>query len=79
MATRASARMAAGKSAGVQAGAGAEGGEISWPAWLGGFGAFDREQLAVVAGRIRDWPDLDHRGFMLDISRDRVPDRACLA
>ena len=32
----------------------------------------------LVAGRIRDWPDLAHRGFMLDISRDRVPDRACL-
>ena len=32
----------------------------------------------LVAGRIRDWPDLVHRGFMLDISRDRVPNRACL-
>ena len=32
----------------------------------------------LAAGRIRDWPDLVHRGFMLDISRDRVPDRACL-
>jgi len=32
----------------------------------------------LVAGRVRDWPDLAHRGFMLDISRDRVPDRACL-
>lgn len=30
------------------------------------------------AGRIRDWPDLTNRGLMLDISRDRVPDRACL-
>jgi hypothetical protein len=29
--------------------------------------------------RVRDWPDLPARGFMLDISRDRVPDRACLA
>jgi hexosaminidase len=33
----------------------------------------------LVAGRIRDWPDLEHRGFVLDISRDRVPDRACLS
>ncbi len=32
----------------------------------------------LVAGRVRDWPDLAHRGFMLDISRDRVPDRPCL-
>ncbi len=32
----------------------------------------------LVAGRIRDWPDLAQRGFMLDISRDRVPARACL-
>lgn len=32
----------------------------------------------LVAGRLRDWPDLAQRGFMLDISRDRVPDRACL-
>ncbi|HYF45837.1 MAG TPA: hypothetical protein VD926_06465 [Acidimicrobiales bacterium] len=30
-------------------------------------------------GRIRDWPDLPTRGFMLDISRDRVPTRECLA
>jgi len=29
-------------------------------------------------GRIRDWPDLASRGLMLDISRDRVPNRACL-
>jgi hypothetical protein len=31
------------------------------------------------AGRIRDWPDLAIRGFMLDISRDRVPTRENLA
>ncbi len=29
-------------------------------------------------GRIRDWPDLATRGFMLDISRDRVPQRSDL-
>ena len=29
--------------------------------------------------RIRDWPDLPVRGFMLDISRDRVPTRETLA
>jgi len=45
------------------------------------YGRSTLEQLrrqGLVAGRIRDWPDLAHRGFMLDISRDRVPDRACL-
>ncbi len=31
------------------------------------------------SGRIRDWPDLATRGFMLDISRDRVPLRSDLA
>jgi hexosaminidase len=34
------------------------------------------EQVAVD---IEDWPDFDRRGFMLDISRDRVPTRASLA
>lgn len=29
--------------------------------------------------RIRDWPDFAVRGYMLDISRDRVPTRATLA
>ncbi len=29
----------------------------------------------LVEGRIRDWPDLATRGFMLDVSRDRVPSR----
>lgn len=28
--------------------------------------------------RVEDWPDVPHRGFMLDISRDRVPTRATL-
>ncbi len=28
--------------------------------------------------RIRDWPDFDLRGYMLDVSRDRVPTRATL-
>ncbi len=35
-------------------------------------------RTGLVEGRIRDHPDLAARGFMLDISRDRVPDRACL-
>lgn len=34
------------------------------------------EQVAV---QIEDWPDFAHRGFMLDVSRDRVPTRAGLA
>lgn len=29
----------------------------------------------LVEGRVRDWPDLPTRGFMLDVSRDRVPSR----
>jgi hypothetical protein len=29
--------------------------------------------------RIRDWPDFPVRGYMLDVSRDRVPTRATLA
>ncbi len=28
--------------------------------------------------RIRDWPDFPVRGYMLDVSRDRVPTRATL-
>jgi len=28
---------------------------------------------ALPCGKVRDWPDLAHRGLMLDISRDRVP------
>ncbi|WP_170835556.1 family 20 glycosylhydrolase [Arthrobacter alpinus] len=32
-----------------------------------------------VAVHIEDWPDFTHRGFMLDVSRDRVPTRASLA
>lgn len=45
------------------------------------YGLQTLEQLqrqGLRAGRVRDWPDLAHRGLMLDISRDRVPDRACL-
>jgi hexosaminidase len=33
---------------------------------------------SVPEGWIRDWPDFAHRGFMLDISRDRVPTMASL-
>src|SRR3990172_1674706 len=29
--------------------------------------------------RVRDWPDFPVRGFMLDVSRDRVPTRETLA
>ena len=29
--------------------------------------------------QIEDWPDFERRGFMLDVSRDRVPTRASLA
>lgn len=36
-----------------------------------------QENQAAV--RIEDWPDFVHRGFMLDVSRDRVPTRASLA
>ena len=32
----------------------------------------------LPALRIRDWPDFPVRGYMLDISRDRVPTQACL-
>lgn len=32
----------------------------------------------VPALRIRDWPDFPVRGYMLDVSRDRVPARATL-
>jgi hexosaminidase len=37
----------------------------------------DRD-LAGRAVRVRDWPDFPVRGFMLDISRDRVPTRRTL-
>jgi hypothetical protein len=46
---------------------------------------YGRQTLAQLradglrAGRVRDWPDLATRGFMLDISRDRVPTRETLA
>jgi hexosaminidase len=36
----------------------------------------DRGELPGL--RIRDWPDFPVRGFLLDISRDRVPTRATL-
>jgi hexosaminidase len=45
------------------------------------YGLQTLDQLGAAGlreGHIRDWPDLPARGFMLDISRDRVPDRACL-
>ncbi|WP_029150460.1 family 20 glycosylhydrolase [Microbacterium indicum] len=32
-----------------------------------------------AACEIDDWPDFAHRGFMLDVARDRVPTRASLA
>lgn len=32
----------------------------------------------LPAVRVEDWPDVLHRGFMLDVSRDRVPTRATL-
>ena len=37
----------------------------------------DRE-LSGRAVRVRDWPDFAVRGFMLDVSRDRVPTRRTL-
>jgi hexosaminidase len=42
---------------------------------------YGRQTLAQLdrQGHVRDWPDLAARGLMLDVSRDRVPDRACLA
>ncbi len=33
---------------------------------------------ALPGFRIRDWPDFSVRGYMLDVSRDRVPTRATL-
>lgn len=38
-------------------------------------GAPAQQQQAVL---IEDWPDIARRGFMLDISRDRVPERSAL-
>ena len=35
-------------------------------------------ELARQAVRVRDWPDFPVRGFMLDVSRDRVPTRRTL-
>jgi hexosaminidase len=35
-------------------------------------------ELAGHAVRVRDWPDFPVRGFMLDVSRDRVPTRRTL-
>jgi len=35
-------------------------------------------QGALPACEIRDWPELPVRGYMLDVSRDRVPTRAML-
>ncbi|MFI5317517.1 MAG: glycoside hydrolase family 20 zincin-like fold domain-containing protein [Myxococcota bacterium] len=39
--------------------------------------AAQRAQLPCL--RMRDWPDLVERGYMLDVSRDRVPTMATLA
>jgi hexosaminidase len=37
-----------------------------------------RGEGGIPCVRVRDWPDLARRGFMLDISRDRVPEMAAL-
>src|SRR5436190_8660356 len=34
-----------------------------------------RSDGSLPAAHIRDWPDVTVRGYMLDISRDRVPSR----
>jgi hypothetical protein len=36
------------------------------------------DDASLPAVHIRDWPDVTTRGFMLDVSRDRVPTRATL-
>lgn len=37
-----------------------------------------QSQRGLIAQRIRDWPAFLHRGFLLDISRDRVPTQESL-
>lgn len=38
-----------------------------------------RDEIGTLPiGEVHDWPDVETRGFMLDISRDRVPTRATL-
>ena len=37
-----------------------------------------QQPQALAALEIRDWPDFAVRGYMLDVSRDRVPTRATL-
>ena len=37
-----------------------------------------RAQTALGCARVEDWPSFERRGFMLDISRDRVPTQAFL-
>src|SRR5262249_7667527 len=38
-----------------------------------------RQRPALPCLRIRDWPELEERGYMLDVSRDRVPTMATVA
>jgi hypothetical protein len=35
--------------------------------------AGDEDDAALPCGRLEDWPDLSDRGYMLDVSRNRVP------
>lgn len=37
-----------------------------------------RDDDSLPGVHITDWPDFAHRGYMLDVSRDRVPTRAAL-
>jgi hexosaminidase len=41
-------------------------------------GLADPHTGRLPSGRVRDWPDFPIRGFMLDVSRDRVPTRETL-
>ncbi len=48
------------------------------------YGRATLEQIRAESGatlpgvRVRDWPDFPQRGYMLDVSRDRVPTRSTL-
>jgi len=53
-----------------------DGGERYGRAALGQIRTQSRETLPGL--RVRDWPDYPVRGYMLDVSRDRVPNRATL-
>ena len=44
----------------------------------GALAQLERHSGALPALEIRDWPDFPVRGYMLDISRDRVPTRDTL-